>query len=399
MRNYNECFPSKYVNARVSPRSVEVKWDEETLTHMADLLREELPPKPVSQQVPINVPLGSDAYWALESTRVILKGNVATARKHFLKTLGKVENSGGWNSNDRHSGFTRAVIVFMPGNLGRQHSREFRALFLSWVRVRQEQPKGFKTDLIVVTPEENLKRLSSLGCLTQLRNNSSQSERCVISLYTPLLSRKVPEGATPDPLTEYKGYIDSMLCLAEYAGYEYDAVMRSDLDAFLMPGFADWTPPSRGTLVVGEGGYGHENANAHLKHVSQVLGLDVKDGLMGLGSTWFGDTGLMVASARLTIDVMRWMHTQEFNAYEKCCSGTLSWPHWHWPVLLLYGGHVALNQVGSSTTVMVSSGTNGRMDFYSTSDTNISDHSVKECFISQLIIIVVGFSRATNTLI
>ena len=94
MRNYNECFPSKYVNARVSPRSVEVKWDEETLTHMADLLREELPPKPVSQQVPSNVPLVSDAYWALESTRDILKGNVATARKHFLKTLGKVKNSG-----------------------------------------------------------------------------------------------------------------------------------------------------------------------------------------------------------------------------------------------------------------------------------------------------------------
>ena len=41
---------------------------------------------------------------------------------------------------------------------------------------------------------------------------------------------------------------------------------------------------------------------AHLKYVSEVLGLDIKEGLKGLGSTWFGDTGLMVASARLTID-------------------------------------------------------------------------------------------------
>ena len=376
------------MNSRVSPRSLEVKWDEKTLEHMADLLREELPRKQMSKQIPSNVPLGSDAYWALESTREILKGNVATSRKHFLKTLEQVRNSGGWNSNDRQPGFTRAIIVFMPGDLGRQHSREFRALFLSWVRVRQEQPKDFKTDLIVVTPEENLKRLSNVGCSTEVRNSTLQSERCVVRLYTPLLLREVPDSVAADPLTEYKGYIDSMLCLAEYDGYQYDAVMRSDLDAFLMPGFADWTPPSRGTLVVGEGGYGHENANAHLKYVSDVLGLDVKDGLGGLGSTWFGDTGLMVASARLTIDVMRWMHTQEFSTFEKSGkSGTLSWPHWHWPVLLLYGGHVALNQVGSSTTVVVSSGTNGRMDFYSTSDTKISDHSVKEGFISQSVIV------------
>ena len=365
----------------MSPKSIEVKWDEETLEHMADLLRREMPPKSapqVSQLVPSNVPLGSDAYWALDSTRDVLKGNVAVARKHFLKTLGEVKKNGRWNSSNRHPGFTRAVIVFMPGDLGRQHSREFRALFLSWVRVRQLQPGGFKTDLIVVTPEQNLKRLSNVGCTPEIRNNSSQSEKCVIHLYTPLLQRKVMNGTAPDPLTEYKGYIDSMLCLAEYDGYHYDAVMRSDLDTFLMPGFADWTPPSRETLVVGEGGYGHENANAHLKYVSEVLGLDVKEGLNGLGSTWFGDTGLMVASARLTINVMRWMHTQEFSIFEKSGkAGTLSWPHWHWPVLLLYGGHVALNQVGSSTSVVVSSDTNGRMDFFSTSDTKTSDHSVK----------------------
>ena len=123
---------------------------------------------------------------------------------------------------------------------------------------------------------------------------------------------------------------------------------------------------------------------AHLKYVSEVLGLDIKEGLKGLGSTWFGDTGLMVASARLTIDIMRWMHTQEFNTFEKSGkAGVLSWPHWHWPVLLLYGGHVALNQVGSSTSVMISSDKNGRMDFFSTSDKNISDHSIKEYFISQ----------------
>jgi hypothetical protein len=42
---------------------------------------------------------------------------------------------------------------------------------------------------------------------------------------------------------------------------------------------------------------------------------------------------------------MRWLDTQEFSKFEKCCSGTEGWPNWHWPVLLLYGGHIALNQV------------------------------------------------------
>ena len=120
--------PVQCVDARVSPELFEVKWDEETLKHMADLLSEEMHHKSasqVSQLVPNNVPMGSDAYWALDSTRDILRANVATARKHFLKTLGEVRKSGGWNSSNHQPGFTRAVIVYLPGDLGRQHSREF----------------------------------------------------------------------------------------------------------------------------------------------------------------------------------------------------------------------------------------------------------------------------------
>ena len=43
----------------------------------------------------------------------------------------------------------------------------------------------------------------------------------------------------------------------------------------------------------------------------------------------------------------------------------------------MYGGHVALNQVGSSTSVVVSSGKNGRMDYSSTSVAKTSDRSIK----------------------
>ncbi len=58
-----------------------------------------------------------------------------------------------------------------------------------------------------------------------------------------------------------------------FQGFEYDAILRSDLDTFLIPGFADWLPPSADKIAVGTGGYGSENANAHLNYVSQKLGL------------------------------------------------------------------------------------------------------------------------------
>ncbi len=47
----------------------------------------------------------------------------------------------------------------------------------------------------------------------------------------------------------------------------------------------------------------------------------------------------------LLIKIMRWFETQEFSDFERCCNGILGWPHWHHAVMLLYGGHVALNHV------------------------------------------------------
>ena len=103
-----------------------------------------------------------------------------------------------------------------------------------------------------------------------------------------------------------------MLSLAEYDGFAYHAVIHSDLDTFLMPGFATWTQPNASAIVVGtqEGGYGSENAIAHLKFVSRELDLEFSEELNGLGSTWFGEAGLMAATARLTVEVMRWLNTQ-----------------------------------------------------------------------------------------
>ena len=114
-----------YNLAREDPsRSQIIKWDQETLENMVQLLREELPSTFKSQQVPGSVSLGSDAYWALESSRASLRGSVASAQKHLLKTIGQMKREDGWDSEDDPTPvFTRAVIVYMP-NLSRD-SRQY----------------------------------------------------------------------------------------------------------------------------------------------------------------------------------------------------------------------------------------------------------------------------------
>ena len=115
-----------YNLAREDPqRSQIIKWDQETLEDMVQLIREELPSTfKSSQQVPGSVSLGSDAYWALESSRASLRGSVASAQKHLLKIIGQMKREDGWDSDDDPTRvFTRAVIVYMP-NLSRD-SRQY----------------------------------------------------------------------------------------------------------------------------------------------------------------------------------------------------------------------------------------------------------------------------------
>ena len=64
------------VEKQASPRLAKIKWNEDTFKPTTELLEGELTSELSSNQLPNNVPLGSDSYWALESTRDLLKGNL-----------------------------------------------------------------------------------------------------------------------------------------------------------------------------------------------------------------------------------------------------------------------------------------------------------------------------------
>ena len=229
---------------------------------------------------------------------------------------------------------TRAVLAYLPDQ--KKFRDEFKFHYLSIGVMRSNQETHVKTDMVIYADAPSFPFLQALGCVFETRKSRDEAEKCVIYTYIP--------AAFEDPLLAYS-YFPSIYALAQFSDFSlYTYTIRVDLDTFLTPGFASWLP-DRDKIFVGSGGYGSTNANNHLKWISKELNLNFSD-LQGLGSTWYGSSSLMVKTAELTVAVMRWIYINEFTKYEKCCSGTDGWPHWHAPVVLLYAGHVALNHLG-----------------------------------------------------
>ena len=251
----------------------------------------------------------------------------------LLQELGVVQ--------DKRVETTRGIIVFLPAN-NAQFERELKSLLLSIAIMRTSQPMTIKTDLLVFTPEGGVEFAESLGCVSTRREAFDDPERCIIYNHVPLKDR----FDSSDVLKNYTAYVDSMLVLAEFTdASRYDMLMRSDLDTFVTPGFASWTLPSGVVLASGHGAFGSPNAFKRLEWISrEKLGLG-HSGLRNVGSTWYGYSNIMVAAAKLTLSVMRWLESKEFSEYEKYHSGNDGYPHWHYPIMLLYAGNIAINQL------------------------------------------------------
>ena len=277
--------------------------------------------------------LWSDSYRALPEVRAKLIAEVQAANTELQAALANPPVS-----NEQVS---RGVYVYLPPQSD-HFNRELKSFYLSVAVMRTTQPAHLKTDLVVFTPTGGMDFAKSLGCVEDRRETFADPERCTVVEHVPLAKRSDPY----DPLSGYANYIDSMLVLAEYSGtHAFTYVIRSDLDTFLTPGFSNWVLPDGKVIATGRGGYGSRNANLHLTWVMQKrLGLQNRN-VGGVGSTWYGESRVMQATAKVCVTAMRWLHTQEFSEFEQFHAGTESWPNWHWPVMLLYGGHIALNQI------------------------------------------------------
>ncbi len=294
-----------------------------------------------SPEVPSGVRIGSGAYFALDSVRAQLVSDVQSDHTKMLRVM---ESTHPIVSSQP---ITRAIIIYLPPGMPK-YEKEVKAMYLSIAYMRSFQPANVKTDLIIYTPTSNFDFPKSMGCSIRVRASFEDPEGCVVLSHIPLHTR----GIVTEPLNDYSIFIDSMLILAEFAlEGSYTYVMRSDSDTFLTPGFADWPLPEGVLMVTGKGGYGSPNAEKHLAYVASVLGLS-EPKVMNVGSTWYGRSSVTKSVAILTLSVMRWLDSQEFSEYEKTRAGTAGWPYWHWKVILLYAGHIAVNQLPPATAMI-----------------------------------------------
>jgi hypothetical protein len=249
---------------------------------------------------------------------------------------------------------TRAVTGFLPGG-NQKYFREFRLLLLSVGVMRQFQRPSVRTDVVVFTDASSIGSLAAIGCTTNLRRAKSDEERCIVVVHESLKSR-----ARDDPLDDYPN-ADSVEFIVRLPNPEmYDFILRGDLDTFLTPGFANWIPERSAVLYVGHGGYGSREAVARLRWIAQELNLPYNK-MHNVGSTWYGATQVMIALSDFSTSLMRYLATNAFTEYERCCNGVDGWPRWHRPVISMYSGDLAVNVL--STDQVRQHGNGFFMDF------------------------------------
>ncbi|KAH9106292.1 hypothetical protein AeMF1_018079 [Aphanomyces euteiches] len=228
--------------------------------------------------------------------------------------------------------FVRAAVVFIPrgveGDLFLTQLRWFRR---SWLHMHQSEPPLWRTDIVVVTDSTDHTVLTELDCTVEnIRKTKEEPNRCVVVDTYKRLELGYRFGDSIGVVAQDIPALDI-----------YDWLLRTDIDTFLTPAFATWKPS---VMTVGKGAYSFSATNAaRLTRIIGDMGFH-NAGLTNLGSTWYGPASLVRACAKLTVQVMEYMREKEFTDEEKSeAYGTRGWPEWHYGVLSLYAGHVAIN--------------------------------------------------------
>lgn len=254
---------------------------------------------------------------------------------------------------DRNANLTRALFAQFGLDAIEMFLPQLKWLIVSWIHMRKLEPANLRTDIVIFCEVDKIEKLSpliSMGCSTVLRTSESEPSMCRLHQYTPLFARDKAKDPVARDIGNYH-YGESTQPVAEYpdTSWEYDLLLRSDLDAFFTIKWATWFPSRRDAMYVGDGGYIHDSGERYqtlprLQFVAKRLGLKLPE-LHNVGTSWLGSGRLMVAAAKLQSAVIRWLELYEFTAFDaQGEAGITGWPNWHHAVLTLYGGEVAFNQ-------------------------------------------------------
>lgn len=286
----------------------------------------------------------------------------------------------------------RGIVVHFPIDKQIEFEPELKWLYHSWSFIQTYEPSKWRTDLIIFTESKNEKFndtnffLNKLNCtIKNRRTNPNENPMCTIIDYTPIIKRQVKE-----PSKEYLGlklekrklydyflkdldifslnetdfiplnnflilktnnYPNTDSVLVAFDGYAYfksagfDFLLRTDMDVFLTPLFAQWTPKHCNDFYTGGGGYSTEFNTNRFRRINKDLGLEY--GSIGsIGSSWYSTPEQFRIASYLSVVAMGYLAFEEFSQMERENKlGTLLWPDWHYGVLSMYGSHMALNHL------------------------------------------------------
>ena len=232
---------------------------------------------------------------------------------------------------------TRAIVAYFPVDQVHTYLPQLKWFLSSWKSMQSHELPGTVTDVVIIV-SHMVPGIEALSCLVDWRTNRSSPGSCRILT------------GFETTFTEYKyGASIEVFPYAAKAGglTHYDFLLRSDLDTFLTPVFSTWMPT---TMIVGKGGYisSNEITSHRLKSIAQNMGWTSSvEQVDNIGSTWYGGANQIVECANRTLEAMLYLEKYEFTAYDKSSyPAAKNWPGWHYGVLTMYAGQIAINYCG-----------------------------------------------------
>ncbi|CAF0823084.1 unnamed protein product [Adineta ricciae] len=254
---------------------------------------------------------------------------------------------------------SRALLLFYPNDQQSAFLPEFRWFYRSWIEMMKNESTLWRTDIIVYA-NEYTSVFKQLGCVYErIRLDRKENAQCRVFPYIRIKDRsskhkmssqyQIIDQQRSQRMYQYLrgyGYIDSINTVFEFNStfLMYDHVLRTDMDCFLTENFARYIPYNNSVLV-GHGGYSTEFNSNRLKRIARDMDWKYAD-KNGLGSTWYGSPSIIYHMSDYTIQAMLHLVRNEFTTPEREHKlGVMLWPEWHFGVLLLYGGHLAINHI------------------------------------------------------
>lgn len=113
----------------------------------------------------------------------------------------------------------------------------------------------------------------------------------------------------------------------------------------MTPLFGQWTPVHCNDFYTGRGGYSVEFNTNRLGRIARDLNLDYGN-LENIGSSWYSTPEQFRIAGYLSCFLIAYLASEEFTGPEREYKlGVMLWPDWHYGVLSMYGGHLAINHL------------------------------------------------------